>query len=106
MRAELETRPRGTQSRLAEAIGMSTGQVAELLGDDSHYSTYVPKVNQFFGWPAPTPPLMSIDNDELQYLIEEIGEDAQDLMRALKDLPKEERQAHIRLIILRGKSVH
>jgi hypothetical protein len=100
VRGELEGRPRGALTRLAEAIGASTGQVTEMLSEKSQYSSYVTKVNAYFGWPAPPPPLVSQDAQEIQYLIKAIGPDAKDLLRALMDMSKEERLAHIGLIKL------
>jgi hypothetical protein len=58
VRKELEARPRGALTRLAEAIGASTGQVTEMLAEDAKYSRYVARVNKYFGWPAPPPPLV------------------------------------------------
>lgn len=102
VRRELDARPRGALSRLAEAIGASTGQVTDMLSDESQYSQYVAKVNKYFGWPDPTPPLASKDVAEIQYLIDAIGQDGRDLLRALKDMPREERMAYVRLILLQA----
>jgi hypothetical protein len=103
VRRELDKRPRGAMTRLAEAIGASTGQVAEMLSEDSEYSRYVGAVNKYFGWPEPTPPLASQDVQELTYLLAQIGPEGRDLLHALKAMSKEERLAYVRAITLSMK---
>lgn len=103
VRRELDKRPRGALTRMAEEIGASTGQVTEMLADDSAYSKYVGAVNKYFGWPEPTPPLMSADTQELAYLIATIGPDGRELLHALKAMTKEERQAYVRVLTLGAK---
>ncbi len=103
VRAELQKRPRGALTRLAEAIGASTGQVTELLSDESRFSTYVAKVNKYFGWTQPKPPLMSNDTHEIQYLIEGMGDAGRELLRALKEMDREEALAYVRVITLSAR---
>lgn len=103
VRRELDKRPRGALTRMAEALGASTGQVAEMLAEDSAYSKYVGAVNKYFGWPEPTPPLMSADVQELTYLLEAIGPEGRDVLHALKSMSREERQAYVRALALSAK---
>lgn len=99
---------RGAQAKLAEAVGMSTGQLAELLAQEqdgtpkSKYSKYVKRIDAYFGWPSMAP--MSPDTQEVKYLLDGIGEHGVEVLRVLKDMDAPEREAFVKLILARKKS--
>lgn len=62
---ELEDRGRGTQSRLAEFLGVSTGLLAEHIGGKYQTSDLVEGIHEFFGWPEPMSPIASLDAGEM-----------------------------------------
>jgi len=79
VRAVLEQRGRGSHSRLAEEIGCSTGQLTELLSEESKYSHLVARVNAALGWPPPVPPSASKDSGELAYVFDRMRPDQQQM---------------------------
>lgn len=69
VRAALKNQGRGAQSRLAKAIGASTGQLAEILGAESKHSTYVARIHAYFGWDPPPLPFAHADVGEISHLV-------------------------------------
>jgi hypothetical protein len=70
----LEERGRGAQAALAKAIRCSSGTLAELLGPDARHSHLVPRIHDYFGWPAPMAPLASPDAAEISFLYDRLSE--------------------------------
>ncbi len=90
VRKALDEMPRGAYTRLAKFVGISTGQISELLAErdrEARWSRFVPKVNQFLGW--------STDTNEVNHLVDVLGADAKDALLALRDMSPEQRKAAI-----------
>lgn len=61
VREALEAKGRGSQSRLAEFLGVSTSRLAETLQCKYETSDLVAPIHEFFGWVPPLPPTASLD---------------------------------------------
>jgi hypothetical protein len=64
---ELERRGRGSQSRLAEFLSVSTGHLADHLSGKYQTSDLVEGIHEFFEWVPPVPPTASLDAGELYH---------------------------------------
>jgi hypothetical protein len=99
-------RPRGEHTKLARAIGCSTGTLTELLaeGEDpraSRYSRYVEPINEYFKLPSMLP--ISPDTLEIAKMLEGMSMDGKDLIRRIRDMPPEEQKAI--LLLIRPRSI-
>lgn len=70
--AELERRGRGSQSRLAEFLDVSTSLLAEHIGGKYQTSDLVEGIHEYFGWVPPLPPTASLDAGELIHIRERL----------------------------------
>lgn len=90
VRKALDEMPRGAYTKLAKFANASTGQISELLASrdrEARWSRLVPKVNEFLGW--------STDAEEVNHLVNVLGDDAKGALLALRDLHPEQRKAAI-----------
>lgn len=101
---ELDRRGRGSRAELAAYLGISRGQVHDMLSADSRYSRYVPRVHKFFGWPAPAPPLMSQDLEEIRHVLDAMGEEGREFFRALKNMDRDQQRAMIAVALQMSRS--
>jgi len=100
VRRELDRQPRGAYSRLADALGVSTGQISELLAEredkEVRYSRLVARVDRFFGW--------SQDTQEIRYLLDGLDEEGKTILRALKSMEPEQRKAAAAFLLSMSKT--
>lgn len=67
VRDELDDRPRGEMTKLADHLKVSTGHLSDILSGKYQTSDLVEPIHAWFGWEAPLPPTASIDAGELLY---------------------------------------
>lgn len=80
------------KNELAKRLGVAYATVHNLLSGSGVLSTIVPEVHRIFGWPEPSPLVLSRDSAELQYIIERLTPDQKgSLLRLAKDLEKSNR---------------
>lgn len=98
--AELDQRPRGTRTKLADHLGISTGHLSEMLGeptgeppDQVRFTRYRRQIDEWL-WPPLLP--LSADTLEIQHIVEGVD---RDLLRVLKDMPRDQQRKWAELII-------
>jgi hypothetical protein len=64
-RAALDAMPRGSQERLSEAVGCSSGFITQLLGGEVDHSMYVGPISDWLGIPRPVQVAMAPDEAEV-----------------------------------------
>lgn len=103
---ELDRRPRGTRTRLAEVLGISTGHLSEILGKDekpgvARWTRYKRQIDEFL-WPPLLPP--GQDTHEVRYLLDAISSLDRDLLRVLKDMDRETQRLWAQAMIASRKA--
>lgn len=97
VKAKLKAMGRGAHTRLAREIGISTGHLSELLGDEGKRTEHVYKIAEFTGV-AYKPPIPSTDASEIAFFLQRLTpRQARELgqMAATGDMTDEEFQARI-----------
>ena len=80
VRDALTTKGRGSQSRLAEFLKVSTSKLAETLDGKYQTSDLVEPIHKFFGWEAPLPPTASLDAGEIIHTTARLTQAQRDLI--------------------------
>lgn len=95
--AAIERGGRGTHAKLARHLGCSAGYLTDMLtaGEtgERRFSQYVAGVHEFFAWPAPDAPVMSLDLGEVRFVLDKMGERGRRLMHLLKDTDAAQQEA-------------
>lgn len=103
--AELNRRPRGARAQLARHLGISTGHLSEILGEDerpdvARWTRHKRQIDEFL-WPPLLPPAQ--DTHEARYLIDALHSMDRDLLRALKDMDRDTQRLWAQVIIATRK---
>lgn len=115
VREEIAAGKRGTQAKLAAHCKCASSAISEMLSEKSdgdpdgrRYSKFVGPVHEFFGWPPPPQPDASGQIAEIQQIIDDLGDDGLDFLKALRAMSPALRKAHMALAIAeaQAKSEH
>jgi len=87
---------RGEMTRLAEAIGCSTGTLSEML-ESGQFSTYRSAIDAHYK--IDTLFTLSPDQAEVLDVVAKLGDDVKDLLMELKRLPQHEAREKARSIL-------
>lgn len=83
VKEEIEKRPRGTQERMAEAVGCSKGLISQLISGQVDHSDFVGPISDFLGIPRPRQVAMEEGFAEVSEMFPLLSPEQQKTFRAL-----------------------